>query len=132
MQLGRSLLLDGFQIFIIPAQIVVNAVLQLGALQHTIRFLCCGYSGILKIAPAGIQHALYSAKILLQRDASFLILGICRLLSELKIIFSCFSISYRTSGKHRCHQSARSRILQGTPDMLPSDHPRPRRRSRLL
>ena len=64
-QLGRSLLLDGLQIFIILAQIAVNTVLQLGALQNAIRFLCCGYSGILKIAPAGIHDVLYGTKVFL-------------------------------------------------------------------
>ena len=52
MQLRYGFLLDGFQIFIIPAQIAINAVLQFGALQNTICFLCCGCPGILKIAPA--------------------------------------------------------------------------------
>ena len=69
-QLGRSLLLDGFHAFIVLTQIAVNAILQFRTLQNTIRFLCCGHSGILKIAPSGIQYALYSAKILLQRDTS--------------------------------------------------------------
>ena len=70
-QLGRSLLLDGFQIFIIPAQIAVNAVLQLGALQNTVCFLCCGCSSILKIAPARIQNALYGTKISFQSNHSY-------------------------------------------------------------
>ena len=64
-QLGCGLLLDGFQIFVIPAQIAINAVFQFRALQNTVRLLCCGRSGILKIAPAGIQYALYRAKIFL-------------------------------------------------------------------
>ena len=64
-QLRRGLLLDSLQILIIFAQIAVNAVLQLGALQHTIRFLCRGRSGILEIAPAGIHDVLYRAKIFL-------------------------------------------------------------------
>jgi len=71
-QLRYGFLLDGFQIFIIPAQIAINAVLQFGALQNTICFLCCGCPGILKIAPAGIQNALYGAKISFQRDTSVL------------------------------------------------------------
>ena len=70
MQLRYGFLLDGFQIFIIPAQIAINAVLQFGALQNTICFLCCGCPGILKIAPAGIQNALYGAKIFVQCCAS--------------------------------------------------------------
>ena len=62
---------DGFQILIIPAQIAVNAVFQLGALQNTVCFLRCGRSGILKIAPAGIQYALYGAKISFQLKTSY-------------------------------------------------------------
>ena len=69
--LRRGLLLDSFQILIILAQIAVNAVFQLGALQHTIRFLCRGRSGILKIAPAGIQYALYGTKISFQSKPSY-------------------------------------------------------------
>ena len=53
------------EIFVIPAQIAINAVFQFRALQHTIRFLCCGYSGILKIAPTGIHDILYRAKVFL-------------------------------------------------------------------
>ena len=71
MQLRYSFLLDGFQILIIPAQIAVDAVFQFGALQHTIRFLCCGYSGILKIAPSRIQYTLYGTKISFQSKSSY-------------------------------------------------------------
>ena len=65
MQLRCCLLLDSLQVLIILAQIVVDAVLQLGALQNTIRFLCCWHSGILKIAPAGIHDVLYGTKVFL-------------------------------------------------------------------
>ena len=64
-QLGRGLPLDGFQIFIIPTQIAVNAILQFRTLQNTVRLLCCGCPGILKIAPAGIHDVLYRAKVFL-------------------------------------------------------------------
>ena len=64
-QLRRGLLLDGFHALIAFAQITINAVLQLGALQNTIRFLCRGCPGILKIAPAGIHDVLYGTKVFL-------------------------------------------------------------------
>ena len=53
------------EIFVIPAQIAINAVFQFRALQNTVRFLCCGRSGILKIAPAGIHDVLYGTKVFL-------------------------------------------------------------------
>ena len=64
-QLRCGLLLDGFHALIVFAQITINAILQLGALQNTIRFLCRRCPGILKIAPTGIHDILYRAKVFL-------------------------------------------------------------------
>ena len=70
-QLRCGFLLDVLYVLVVPTQIAVNTVFQLGALQHTVCFLCCGCSGILKIAPAGIQYALYGTKILFQSKPSY-------------------------------------------------------------